>query len=163
MRSGRRRWRVVPGPLLLATLAWCGPTVAHGQRAADTAGPTAAANVDATDGLTPIRSVTISFDNGKATVSRGQRGQLQQLVKEAQRLKSYVIRVAVDASVVASEPNDLRLNMERASAVTAILRQHEVPLSNVVVSAASGELPDAPSTGPAQNRRAVVTLLEKQF
>jgi outer membrane protein OmpA-like peptidoglycan-associated protein len=164
VRSGRIRWRVVPGPLLLAALAWCGPTAAHGQRAADASGPAAAADsVSTTDDLTPVRSITVSFDNGKATVSRGQRAQLQQLVKEAQRLRGYMIRVAVDASVVSPEPNDLRLNMERASAVTAILRQCEVPLANVIVSAASGDLPDAPSSGPAQNRRAVVTLLEKQF
>ncbi len=54
-----------------------------------------------------------------------------------------MIQVTSYSSAVGSEPNNQRLSMEQASAVTAILRQSGVPLANVIVSAAMGlERPD---------------------
>jgi hypothetical protein len=56
--------------------------------------------------------------------------------------------------------------MERASAVTVILRQSGVPLANLIVSAAT-DLSEqtAPNTGSkeqAQNGRTVITLLQNR-
>lgn len=158
MQSRRRRYRVVSGPLLVAVLAWSWAASAFAQ--------TDSARVSALDDFTPVRSITVYFDDGKFSVSRDQRAQLQQLARDAQSVGGYMIQVAAYTSGVGSKPEEQRLSMERASAVTGILRQNGVPLANVIVSAAmSVSEPSAPnvtSKGQAQNRRAVVTLLQNK-
>jgi outer membrane protein OmpA-like peptidoglycan-associated protein len=157
MHSGRTRYRVVLGPLV-ALLAWSG--VASADAAA------ANARVSSLDDFTPIRSITVRFDRGKFTVSRDQKEQLQQLAKDARSLNGYMIQVAVYASAAGSDPDRQRLSMERANAVTTILRQNGVPLANVIVPAAISireqAAPDATSKGQAENRDAVVTLLQNK-
>jgi outer membrane protein OmpA-like peptidoglycan-associated protein len=150
MQSGRTRYRVVLGALV-AVLAWsCA----------------ASARVSSLDDFTPVRSITVYFDHGKFTVSRDQKAQLQQMAKDARGLNGYMIQVAAYTSAAGSEPDNQRLSMERASAVTAILRQSGVPLANVIVSAAMSTseqgAPSATSKGPAENRGAVVTLLQNK-
>jgi outer membrane protein OmpA-like peptidoglycan-associated protein len=116
--------------------------------------------------LTAVRSITVYFDNGKFTVSRDQKAQLQQLVRDAHGLSGYMIQVTSYSRAVGSEPNNQRLSMEQASAVTAILRQSGVPLANVIVSAATGisehTAPNQTSSRQSQNHRAVVTLLQNK-
>ncbi len=106
------------------------------------------------------------FDNGKFTVSRDQKAQLQQLARDALGISGYMIQVTSYSPAVGSEPGNQRLSMEQASAVTAILRQSGVPLANVIVSAAMGiseqDAPNQTSKRQSQNRRAVVTLLQNK-
>jgi outer membrane protein OmpA-like peptidoglycan-associated protein len=152
----------------VAVLAWSWAASAAAQDVAATSGALAATNAPASNvgEFTPVRSITVYFDNGKFTVSRGQKAQLQQLAKDARDLNGYMIQVAASSSAVGSEPNNQRLTMERASAVTAILRQSGVPLANVIVPAPMGTsepgAPDTISKGQSQNHRAVVTLLQNK-
>jgi outer membrane protein OmpA-like peptidoglycan-associated protein len=168
MRSGR--YRIVPRSLLVAALvwSWAGPGSAADdqndraitQRGED--GTPAAAGANPTlDDFIPVKTVTVQFGDGKFEISRSQRGQLQQLITRAQGLHNYVISVVPNAPEVGS---DQKLSMQRASAVTAILRQAGVPLANViVVPATDTSQPGASSTkGRAENRRAVVTLLQNK-
>jgi outer membrane protein OmpA-like peptidoglycan-associated protein len=164
MPSGRTRYRVVAGPLLAAVLAWsCAASALaddqHGQ-------PLATERVSSLDDFTPLKSITVHFGNGKNTVSRSQKAQLQQLASEAQGVREYMIQVATYTPGVGSEPDTQKLSMERASAVTVILRQSGVPLANLIVSAAT-DLSEqtAPNTGSkeqAQNGRTVITLLQNK-
>ena len=115
--------------------------------------------------LTAVRSITVYFDNGKFTVSRDQKAQLQQLARDAHGISGYMIQVTSYSPAVGSAPADnQRLSMEQASAVTAILRQSGVPLANVIVSAVTGiseqAAPNQTSKRQSQNHRAVVTLLQ---
>jgi outer membrane protein OmpA-like peptidoglycan-associated protein len=116
------------------------------------------------DDLTAVRSITVYFDSGKFTVSRDQKAQLQQLVREAHGISGYMIQVTSYSPAVGSGPDNLRLSMEQASAITAILRQSGVPLANVIVSSATGlgdqTAPNQTSKRQSQNHRAVVTLLQ---
>jgi len=135
------------------------PAGEHGQQIATE-------RVSSLDDFTPVRSITVSFDNGKFTVSKDQKAQLQQMAKDARSLSGFMIQIAAYASAVGSEPDNQRLSMERANAVTAILQQSGVPLANVIVPAAMGiseqAAPSTTSKEQAQNRRAVVTLLQNK-
>jgi outer membrane protein OmpA-like peptidoglycan-associated protein len=108
----------------------------------------------------------VYFSDGKYAVSRDQKTQLQQLARDAQGVHGYMIQVAAYASDVGPESSNQKLSMERANAVTAILRQSGVPLSNVIVPAPMGVseqvAPNTTSKGQAPNRRAVVTLLQNK-
>jgi outer membrane protein OmpA-like peptidoglycan-associated protein len=145
-----------------------GQIVDSQQRIAATSGALAATNarVSSLDDFTPVRSITVYFDNGKFTVSKDQKAQLQQMAKDARSLSGFMIQIAAYASAVGSEPDNQRLSMERANAVTAILQQSGVPLANVIVPAAMGiseqAAPNTTSKEQAQNRRAVVTLLQNK-
>jgi hypothetical protein len=141
MQSGRTRCRVVLGTIV-AVLAW---SCAAPAQADD--------HPVITDELTPVRSITVHFDRGKFAVSKDQKGQLQELAKDAKSLNGYMIQVAAYASATGSEAESQRLSMERANAVTAILRQSGVPLANVIVPAAMRI---------SEDRRAVVTLLQNK-
>jgi len=144
------------------------PTGEHGQQIATDRGQIVDTNarVSSLDDFTPVRSITVSFDNGKFTVSKDQKAQLQQMAKDARSLSGFMIQIAAYASAVGSEPDNQRLSMERANAVTAILQQSGVPLANVIVPAAMGiseqAAPSTTSKEQAQNRRAVVTLLQNK-
>ena len=168
MPSGR--YRIVPGLLLVALLvwSWAGSGSAAddqndgviAQRGED--GTLAAAGAIPTlDDFIPVKTVTVQFGDGKFEISRSQRGQLQQLITQAQGLHDYVISVVPYAPDVGS---DQKLSMQRASAVTAILRQAGVSLAHVIVAPATDtSQPGASSTkGRAENRRAVVTLLQNK-
>jgi outer membrane protein OmpA-like peptidoglycan-associated protein len=158
MQSRPRRYRIVPRPLLVAVLAW--------SWAASAVAQTDSARVSGLDDFTAVRSITVYFDDGKFSVSKDQRAQLQQLARDAQSVGGYMIQVAAYTSGIGSKPEEQRLSMERASAVTGILRQSGVPLAKVIVPAAMGisetSAPHVTSKGQAQNRRAVVTLLQNK-
>jgi outer membrane protein OmpA-like peptidoglycan-associated protein len=115
--------------------------------------------------LAAVRSISVYFDNGKFTVSRDQKTQLQQLARDALGISGYMIQVTSYSPAVGSEPGNQRLSMEQVSAVTAILRQSGVPLANMIVSAATGlseqTAPNQTSKRQSQNR-AVVTLLQNK-
>jgi len=116
------------------------------------------------DDFTVVRTVTVNFGKDKSDVSRSQKDQLRQLIAQAQSLQGYMISVAAYAPPPGSEPVNQKLSMQRASAITAILRQAGVPLANVIVTAAmagpSPASPDPTSKEEAGDRRVVVTLLQ---
>jgi outer membrane protein OmpA-like peptidoglycan-associated protein len=105
------------------------------------------------DDFTVVRTVAVNFGKDKFEVSRSQKEQLRQLIAQAQGLQGYLISVAAYAPPPGSEPLNQKLSMQRASAVTALLRQAGVPLANVMVTAAT----DSPN-----DHRVVVTLLQAQ-
>jgi outer membrane protein OmpA-like peptidoglycan-associated protein len=158
MPSRRTRYRVVPGPLLVAVLAWsCAVSIVA-------AGTTVAADKESVfslDNFTPVKSITVYFDDRQSTVSRGHRAQLQQLARDAQGVPGYMIEVSAYPS-----SDNQKLSMERASAVSGVLRQNGVPLAHLIVSAATNvpeqTAPSTASKGQSQNSRTVVTLLRNK-
>ena len=116
------------------------------------------------DGFTVVQTVTVNFGKDKSELSRSQKGQLRQLIAQAQGLQGYMISVAAYAPPPGSEPVNQKVSMQRASAITAILRQAGVPLANVMVTAVmagpSPASPDPTSKEQADDRRVVVTLLQ---
>jgi outer membrane protein OmpA-like peptidoglycan-associated protein len=145
-----------------------GQIAANAQQIVATTGALAATNarIANLDDYTPLKSVTVYFKNGKAEVSKSDKAQLQALATQASGTNAYVIQVQAYASAVGPDPLNQKLSMERANAVTSILQQSGVPLTNVVVPAAMGTTnqvaPNTNEKGQAENRRAVVTLLENK-
>jgi OOP family OmpA-OmpF porin len=145
-----------------------GQIAANSQQIVATTGALAATNarIANLDDYTPLKSVTVYFKNGKAEVSKSDRAQLQALATQASGTNAYVIQVQAFASAVGPDPLNQKLSMERANAVTAILQQSGVSLTNVVVPAAMGTTnqvaPNTNEQGQAENRRAVVTLLQNK-
>lgn len=141
---------------------------ANEQKITATTGALAATNarISNLDDFTPIKSITVYFRNGKADVSKSDKAQLQEIAGQARGMSTYVIQVQAYASAVGPDPVNQRLSMERANNVTSILQQNGVPLTNVVVPAAMGitdqVAPNNTARGQAQNRRAVVTLLQNK-
>src|SRR6185369_4541209 len=145
-----------------------GAIAANEQRIVATNGALAATNtrIANLDDYTPIRTLTVYFANGRSTISKSAKDELQQLAQQAQSYRGYMISVAAFASAVGSEPRNQKISMERADAVTAILQQSGVPLTNVFVPAAMGTTGQVASNrtgrGQAENRRAVITLLQNK-
>jgi len=141
---------------------------ANDQKILATSGALAATNVRISnlDDYTPIKSIVVYFKNNKADVSKSDRAQLQEIAAQARSVNSYVIQVQAYASAVGPDPLNQRLSMERANAVTSILQQSGVPLTNVIVPAAMGTTDQVATNknerGQSQNRRAVVTLLQNK-
>jgi len=145
-----------------------GQIAANEQKIAATSGALATANarISNLDDYTPVKSIAVYFKNNKADVSKSDKALLQDIAAQARSSSSYVISVQAFASAVGPDPLNQRLSMDRANAVTAILQQSGVPLTNVVVPAAMGiteqVAPNNTLNGQAQNRRAVVTLLQNK-
>ena len=135
------------------------------QRAVATAGAinTRISNLD---NFVDVKSMTVYFANGKYNVSEAQKRELEQLAAQAQGMTGYMISVAGFASAVGPGPLNQRLSAQRADAVTAILQQAGVPPANVMVPAAMGTSkqvsPNTTKKGQAENRRAVVTLMQNK-
>jgi outer membrane protein OmpA-like peptidoglycan-associated protein len=133
-----------------------------------TAGAIAATNtrIANLDNFNVVKSITVYFQNGKSGISKSDKQQLQQFAIEARNMNGYMIQVAAHASDVGSEPVNQKLSMERAANVTSILQQNGVPLGNVFVPAAMGTTGQVATNktakGQAENRRAVVTLLQNK-
>jgi outer membrane protein OmpA-like peptidoglycan-associated protein len=166
MPSGRPRSRIVFAPLLMAAIAWSwtAPAVADDRlQGAQDATNGQASNLD---DFTPVKSITFYFGDGKFSLSKDQRSQLEQLAKQVQGIDGYMISVAASASDIGSETNNQKLSMQRAYVVATILRQNGVPPAHLIVSAAPGvsehAAPGPASKGPSENRRAVVTLLRNK-
>jgi OmpA-OmpF porin, OOP family len=145
-----------------------GQIAANEQKIAATSGALAATNARLSnlDNYTPVKSITVYFRNGKADVSKSDKAQLSEIAAQARSMPNYAIQVQAYASAIGPDPLNQRLSMERANNVTAVLQQNGVPLTNVVVPAAMGVTdqvaPNNTSRGQAENRRAVVTLLQNK-
>ncbi len=133
-----------------------------------TAGELAAANarISNLDDYAVISTVTVYFANGKATVAPSFKAQLEQLASQAKAINGSVVQVQGYASAVGSAALNQELSLKRSDAVTAILQQAGVAPTNVVVPAAMGTTGQVASNktakGQAENRRAVVTLLQNK-
>jgi OmpA-OmpF porin, OOP family len=138
-----------------------GVTAANGQRLIAASG-----GISSLDNLARVKTITVHFANGRYDVSKAQKTQLEELAAQAQGLHGYIISVTAYTSAVGSGPLNQRLSKQRADAVTTILNQAGVPLMNVLVPAAMtmSEQVAANTTekGQAENRRAVVTLLQNK-
>jgi len=109
-------------------------------------------------------NITVTFANGKATVSAKDRDQLNEFVKTAANTPGYMIEVQGYASTTGSPALNQKLSAERAEAVLAIIQQSgAVPLTRILAPAAMGTSDqigdDHSRSGQAQNRRVVVTIL----
>ena len=113
-----------------------------------------------------IETVTVYFRNNSAAIARQYKKQLEALAARAKGVNGYAIQVQGYASAVGPDKLNQRLSAERADAVTAILQQSGVTLTNVVVPATMGTTGQVASNrtakGQAENRRTVVTLLQNK-
>jgi OOP family OmpA-OmpF porin len=113
-----------------------------------------------------ITSTTVYFRNGSAAIAPKYRTELQEMAAKAKDVAGYAIQVQGYASAVGSNALNQRLSRQRADAVTAVLQQNGVELTNVVVPAAMGTTGQVASNktakGQAENRRTVVTLLQNK-
>ena len=124
------------------------------------------ARISNLDDYTPLKTITIYFKNGRYEVSNSDKALLQQFATEARGTKAYMIQVQAYASDVGPYQLNQRLSLQRADRVTQLLQQAGVPLTNVFVPAGMG-ITDQLATnktakGQAENRRAVVTLLQNK-
>jgi outer membrane protein OmpA-like peptidoglycan-associated protein len=122
--------------------------------------------ISSLDDYTPLKSITIYFKNGRYEVSNSDKALLQSFATEARTTKAYMIQVQAYASDVGAYQLNQRLSLQRADRVTQLLQQAGVPLTNVFVPAGMG-ITDQVATnkttkGQAENRRAVVTLLQNK-
>lgn len=109
-------------------------------------------------------NITVTFANGKSTVSPKDRDQLTEFVKDAAGTPGFMIQIQGYASTTGSAVLNQRLSAERAEAVTAIIQQTgAVPLTRILAPAAMGTSEQVGDnhkrSGQAQNRRVVVTIL----
>src|SRR5262249_47368042 len=96
------------------------------------------ARISNLDDYAVIQSMTVYFANGKANIASKYKTQLQQFAAQAKESRSYAIQVQGFASAVGPEAFNQQLSMKRADAVTGVLQQSGVPLTNVIVPAAMG-------------------------
>jgi outer membrane protein OmpA-like peptidoglycan-associated protein len=118
------------------------------------------------DNYTVIDTMTVHFRNGSDIIGPEYRARLQEFARRAGNHQAYTFQVQGFASAPGSESRNEKLSKGRADAVIAVLQQHGVPLTSIVVPAAMGETqPIAENTsskGQAENRRAVITLLQNK-
>ncbi|HVG25975.1 MAG TPA: OmpA family protein [Acidobacteriaceae bacterium] len=108
--------------------------------------------------------MAVNFANGRATVKKKDRDQLEEFVKSAANTPGFMIQVQGYASAVGSAVRNQRLSSERAEAVLSIIQQSgAVPMTRILAPAAMGTTNQVADNhtraGQAQNRRVVVTIL----
>jgi len=141
---------------------------AHDARIVATAGmiDANAARISSLDDYDIIGSYTVYFANGKSTVPSKSRHELEQLIAMAKDLRGYVVQVQGYASAVGSEALNERLSTDRAVAVTRILQENGIPPTSIAPPAGMGitsqVAPNKTPKGQAQNRRAVITVLQNK-
>ena len=109
-------------------------------------------------------SITVSFRNGSATVSKTDKEQLEDFIKTAANTPGFMVQVQGYASAVGNAAVNQRLSSERAENVLTIIQQSgAIPLTRILAPAAMGttnQVADNHSRdGQKQNRRVVVTVL----
>lgn len=125
-----------------------------------------AARIANLDDYDIIGSYTVYFANGKSTVPSKSRHGLEQLIAMAKGLRGYVVQVQGYASAVGSEALNERLSTDRAVAVTRILQENGIPPTSIAPPAGMGitsqVAPNKTQIGQAENRRAVITVLQNK-
>lgn len=141
---------------------------ANAQQITATAGSLDATNsrISNLDNYNMIRSLTVYFANGKASIPGKFKTQLQEFAGQAKEVNGYLVEVRGYASEVGPQPINDELSMQRADAVTAVLQQSGIPTTSIVVPAAMGTTGQVASNktkkGQAENRRTIVTLLQNK-
>jgi OOP family OmpA-OmpF porin len=141
---------------------------AHEEKIVGTTGALAATNARIANlrEFNVISSTTVYFRNGSAGIPRNFIAELEQVAARARTVDGYVIQVQGFASAVGPDALNQRLSTERAEAVAAILLQNGIPPAHMLIPAAMGTSeqvsPNTTAAGQAQNRRAVVTLLQNK-
>jgi len=124
------------------------------------------ARISRLDDFAVIRSMTVLFPNGMAVITPMYRAQLEQFAARARSEKGAVVQVEGYASAVGSEALNQQLSKRRADAVTSVLQQNGVTPTELAYPAAMGTTGQVASNrtaaGQAQNRRAVVKLLQSR-
>ncbi len=138
------------------------------QKIVATTGAIAAANarIGNLDDYNVISTMTVYFANNKWTLSPKYKADLEQFAAQAKNTPGYAVQIQAYASAVGPQPHNQELSLKRADAVTAVLQQNGVILTNIVVPAAMGTSEQVASNktkkGQAENRRAVVALLQNK-
>jgi len=138
------------------------------QKIVATTGALAATNarIANLDDFNAISTITVYFQNGRASIAPNYKAQLEEFAGKAKSVRGYVVQVQGYASAVGANALNQRLSMQRAQAVTAVLQQHGIPPTSIVVPAAMGVTDQVGSNktakGQAENRRTVVTLLQNK-
>jgi OmpA-OmpF porin, OOP family len=108
-------------------------------------------------------TLTINFANGRSTVSKKDKDQLTDFVKQVADTPGAMIEVQGYASKVGGAALNQKLSSERADNVLTIIQQAGVPLTRILAPAAMGtteQIADNHTrSGQAQNRRVVVTVV----
>ena len=124
------------------------------------------ARISSLDDYAVIQSVTVYFANGKADIAPKYRTQLEEFAAQVKGVRGSVVQVQAYASAVGSQALNQQLTRRRADAVTAVLQQSGITPTDMAVPAAMGTTGQVASNqtaeGQAQNRRAVVTLLQNK-
>ena len=84
------------------------------------------------------KQVTLNFATGKATLSQEAQASLDEVAKEAQGLKGYLIDVQGYASTSGTAARNQALSDQRADAVVTYLHQHGIAPQHIVTPAAMG-------------------------
>lgn len=125
-----------------------------------------AARISNLDDYNVLGSYTVYFANGKSTVPSKYRRELEHMIATAKDVNGYVVQVQGYASAVGSEALNERLSTDRAVAVTRVLQENGVPPTNIAPPAGMGitnqVAPNKTQKGQAENRRAVITLLQNK-
>jgi len=124
------------------------------------------ARIGSLDEYTVIHSMTVYFANGKADIAPKYRTQLEEFAAQVKGVRGSVVQVQAYASAVGSQALNQQLTRRRADAVTAVLQQSGITPTDMAVPAAMGTTGQVATNqtaeGQAQNRRAVVTLLQNK-
>ena len=109
-------------------------------------------------------TMTVSFRNGSAVVSKADKDQLEDFIKTAANTPGFMVQVQGFASAVGNPSVNQRLSSERADNVLTIIQQSgAIPLTRILAPAAMGTTNQVADNhtrdGQKQNRRVVVTIL----
>jgi outer membrane protein OmpA-like peptidoglycan-associated protein len=118
------------------------------------------------DDYSVISTTTVYFENGKASIAPKYKAPLEQLAAQAKATNGAIVQVQGYASAAGPAALNQELSQMRSDAVTAILQQNGIAPTNVAVPAAMGTTGQIASNktakGQAENRRAVITLLQNK-
>jgi OOP family OmpA-OmpF porin len=110
--------------------------------------------------------MTVYFRNNSASVGRQQKDQLELLAHQARPIRGVVIQIEGHASAVGSEARNQLLSMQRAHAVAAVLSQHGIAPTQMLMPATMGVssqvAANTTSKGQSENRRVVITVLQNK-
>lgn len=112
-------------------------------------------------------SYTVNFKTGSIVVSKKDRDQLTDFVKQAASTPGVMVQVQGYASKTGGAELNQRLSSERAEAVLAIIQQSgAVPMTRILAPAAMGTSQQVANNhtraGRKQNQRVVVTIMVNQ-
>lgn len=121
------------------------------------------ARITATDDYEVRNSAAVHFKVGSAVLTPEAKSRLDQLTKDAQAQKGYVIEVTGYASSDGNEALNRLLSRQRADAVVQYLADNLIPLRRIVTPFGFGEkMPAADNStraGREENRRVEVKIL----